>query len=61
MDMQTRKRVGKRLLEAGGGIALAYAASRIVPKLMRRLMRGMMRSMMAEMMRGEGEFKMPET
>jgi hypothetical protein len=61
MDSPTRRRVGTRPLAAGGGIALAYAASSIIPKLMRRVMKRMMRSMMEEMMRGEGEFTLPET
>ena len=61
MDTPTRRRVGAGLLATGGGIALVYAASRVVPKLMRRVMKQMMRSMMAEMMRGEGEFDPPET
>jgi hypothetical protein len=56
MDTPTRRRVVTGLLAAGGGVALVYTASRIVPKLMRKLMRGMMRSMMQEMMRGEGGF-----
>jgi hypothetical protein len=56
MDMQTRKWIAVGLLATGGGIALLYAASRIVPKLMR----GMMRSMMREMMSGEGGCEPPE-
>jgi hypothetical protein len=51
MNTQTRKWVAGGLLAAGVGIALLYAASRIVPKMMR----GTMRSMMKEMMSGEGE------
>jgi hypothetical protein len=51
MKPQTRKWIAGGLLAAGVGIALLYAASRIVPKRMR----GMMRSMMKEMMGGEGE------
>ena len=51
MDTQSRKRIALVLLAVGGGIALLYAASRIVPKMMR----GLMRSMMKEMMGGEGE------
>jgi hypothetical protein len=51
MNTQTRKWIAGGLLAAGVGIALLYAASRIVPKMMR----GMMRSMMKEMMGGDGE------
>jgi len=51
MKPQTRKWIAGGLLAASIGVALLYAASRIVPKMMR----GMMRSMMREMMDGEGK------
>jgi hypothetical protein len=51
MNTQTRKWIAGGLLAAGIGIALLYAASSIVPKMIR----GLMRSMMKEMIGGEGE------
>jgi hypothetical protein len=51
MKPQTRKWIAGGLLAASIGVALLYAASRIVPKMMR----GIMRSMMKEMMNGDGE------
>ena len=51
MKPQTRQWLAGGLLAASIGVTLLYAASRIVPKMMR----GMMRSMMKEMMGGEGE------
>ena len=56
MDTQSRKRIALVLLAVGGGIALLYAASRIVPQMMRR----MMRTMMKEMMGGDGEYSPTE-
>lgn len=56
MNTQTRKWVAVGLLVAGGSTALLYAASHIVPTLMRK----MMRSMMKEMMSGDGGFNPPE-
>ena len=56
MKPQARKWIASGLLAAGIGIALLYAASRIVPKMMR----GLMRSMMKEMMSGESGCNPPE-
>lgn len=56
MNTQMRRWVALGLLVAATGTVLLYAASRIVPKLMRK----MMRSMMKEMMSGEGGCNPPE-
>jgi hypothetical protein len=56
MDMQTRKRLAAGLLAAAVGIAFLFAASRIVP----RLMRGMMQAMMKEMASGKCGGDLPE-
>ena len=56
MNTQSRNWIAGGLLATGIGIALLYAVSRIIPKMMR----GMVRSMMKEMMSGEGGCNPPE-